>query len=166
MATPLAAALGALLGALALGEQQRPPQTWTLVKNPKAPVLGPGLGHPQGVMGGFEGGEYFRTADGTYHYFATEMVNAGQQDHWAGTRGGHWTALDPSTPETESCDDHPRPCAGHAARTFCPNSHAVRQCIACHVCGLCRSTTAPSSPQGTAANRLGVRGPTRVSSSR
>eukprot|EP01051_Picozoa_sp_SAG22_P007422 SAG22_NODE_522_length_9503_cov_4.233624_11_plen_369_part_00 len=105
-------------------------QNWTVVRKAAAAVMGPSAAHKHGIAGGFEGGEFFRTSEGgepTYHYFATEMVQSGA-NLWVGTRGGHWTAKDPSLPEQGGCNDRPQPCSGHPGRTFCPNRKAPDQC--------------------------------------
>eukprot|EP01052_Picozoa_sp_SAG31_P010871 SAG31_NODE_604_length_13629_cov_11.035994_16_plen_167_part_00 len=73
-------------------------QNWTVVRKSAATVMGARAASHNGIAGGFEGGEYFRTDDGLYHYFATEMVQSGA-NLWVGTRGGHWVAEDPSLPE-------------------------------------------------------------------
>ena len=94
-------------------------QRWTLVNKTEGAVLGPHLAGEHGIRSGFEGGQYFRTEDGVYHYFATEMVNDGSE-MWVGTRGGHWTATDPSVPDVAAkkagCTTTRQPCPGHQGR--------------------------------------------------
>ena len=84
-------------------------QVWTLVNKTEGAVMGPYLAGKHGIQSGFEGGQYFRTDDGVYHYFATEMVRSGAE-MWVGTRGGHWTAIDPSIPEVPAFSAPCPPC--------------------------------------------------------
>jgi hypothetical protein len=106
-------------------------QRWTLVNKTEGAVLGPHLAGEHGIRSGFEGGQYFRTEDGVYHYFATEMVNDGSE-MWVGTRGGHWTATDPSVPDVAAkkagCTTTRQPCPGHQGRSYCPSDKKSGQC--------------------------------------
>ena len=80
--------MGVLTLALALAAQAAAAnQSWTVVSKTNGTVLSTKTGHQYGIQSGFEGGDYFRTADGIYHYFATEMLNTGAT-MWVGTRGG------------------------------------------------------------------------------